>query len=119
MFTSLAKYSLEDKQNTVKKGLFKNKLADYLKIKKQFLYLLQVWFWDKSGFSLIVIRRKNWCKNGTRSNKRGERQKGRINVMGGVRYQGKRIQFGKNNQRLKALIYRLNLIRLSPAYSHQ
>ena len=36
-----------------------------------------------------------------------------------IQGQGKRIQFGKNNQRLKALIYRLNLIRLSPAYSHQ
>ncbi|WP_228056683.1 hypothetical protein [Microcoleus sp. LEGE 07076] len=28
-----------------------------------------------------VIRRKNWCKKGTRSNKRGDRRKGRINVM--------------------------------------
>jgi Transposase and inactivated derivatives len=51
---------------------------------------LQVWFWDESGFSLRVIRRKNWCKKGTRSRKRGERRKGRINVMGGVRYSDKK-----------------------------
>jgi transposase len=30
-----AKYSLEDKQNTVKRGLFKDKLAEYLRIKKE------------------------------------------------------------------------------------
>ena len=43
-----------------------------------------VWFWDETGFSLRVIRRKNWCKKGTRRKKRGDRRKGRINVMGAV-----------------------------------
>ena len=37
-----------------------------------------------------LIRRKNWCKKGTRRQKRGDRRKGRINVMGGVRYSDKK-----------------------------
>ena len=85
-----AKYSLESKQDTVERGLFKDKLAEYLRRAKESPALLQVWFWDESGFSLRVIRRKNWCKKGTRSKKRGERRKGRINVMGGVRYSDKK-----------------------------
>lgn len=68
MFTSLAKYSLEDQQDAVEMCLFKNKLSEYLRIEKKSPDLLQVWFWDESGFSLRVIRRKNWCKKGTRSN---------------------------------------------------
>ena len=39
-----AKYSLKDKQDAVESGLFKDKLADYLKIEKEFPDLLQVWF---------------------------------------------------------------------------
>ena len=85
-----SKYSLESKQDTVERGLFKDKLAEYLRIAKESPDLLQVWFWDESGFTLRVIRRKNWCKKGTRSKKRGERRKGRINVMGGVRYSDKK-----------------------------
>ncbi|MEP6500529.1 transposase [Microcoleus vaginatus] len=46
---------------------------------------LQVGFWDESGFSLRVTRRKNWCKKGSRKKVRGDRKKGRVNVMGGVR----------------------------------
>jgi hypothetical protein len=42
MFTSLAKYS-EDKQDTVERGLFKDKLAEYLRIAKESPALLQVW----------------------------------------------------------------------------
>jgi hypothetical protein len=42
MFASLAKYSLEDKQDTVKRGLFKDKLAEYLRIAKESSALLQV-----------------------------------------------------------------------------
>jgi transposase len=61
-----------------------------LQIAKEFPKLLQVWFWDESGFSLRVIRRKNWCKKGSRTKKRGDRRKGRINVMGGVRYSDKK-----------------------------
>ena len=43
MFTSLAKYSLEDKQDAVERGLFKNKLSEYLRIEKESPDLLQVW----------------------------------------------------------------------------
>jgi len=79
-----AKYSLEDKQNLEERSLFKQKLAKYLRIAKESPERLQVWFWDETGFSLRVIRRKNWCKKGTRRKKRGDRRKGRINVMGAV-----------------------------------
>ena len=51
---------------------------------------MQVWFWDESGFSLRVTRRKNWCKKGSRKNVRGDRIKGRINVIGGLRYSDKK-----------------------------
>ena len=85
-----AKYSLESKRDPDKRTAFKNKISEYLKIEKATPDRLQVWFWDESGFSLRVIRRKNWCKKGTRSKKRGERRKGRINVMGGVRYSDKK-----------------------------
>ena len=51
---------------------------------------LQVWFWDESGFSLRVLRRKNWCKKGSRKKVRGDRRKGRVNVMGGLRYSDKK-----------------------------
>jgi hypothetical protein len=49
-------------------ALFKDKLSEHLKAEKEFPDLLQVGFWDESGFNLRVIRRKNWCKKGTRSN---------------------------------------------------
>jgi transposase len=61
-----------------------------LQIEKELPKRLQVWLWDESGFSLRVIRRKNWCKKGSRTKKRGDRRKGRINVMGGVRYSDKK-----------------------------
>lgn len=61
-----ARYSLEDKQNPEKRKLFKEKLAEYLKITKETPERLQVWFWDESGFSLRVIRRKTWGKKGNR-----------------------------------------------------
>ena len=63
-----AKYSLKDKQDAVERGLFKNKLSEYIRIEKEYPDLLQLWFWDESGLSLRVIRRKNWCKKGTRRN---------------------------------------------------
>lgn len=47
--------------------------------------LLQVWFWDESGFSLRVIRRKSWGKTGQRKNVTGQRRRGRVNVMGAIR----------------------------------
>jgi hypothetical protein len=52
-----AKYSLEDKQDPVKE-LSLEKLAKYLLIAKQQPEHLQIWFWDETGFSLRVIRRK-------------------------------------------------------------
>ena len=47
---------------------------------------LQVWFWDETGFSLRVIRRKGWTLRGKRQKVTGIRSRGRINVMGGLRY---------------------------------
>ena len=61
-----------------------------MKIAKENPERLQVWFWDESGFSLSVIRRKNWTKKGKRKSVSGRRRKGRINVMGGLRYSDKK-----------------------------
>jgi transposase len=89
-----ARYSLEDKQNPEKRKLFKEKLAEYLKITKETPERLQVWFWDESGFSLRVIRRKTWGKKGNRKKLAGQRRRGRVNIMGGLRYHDKkRINF--------------------------
>jgi transposase len=89
-----ARYSLEDKQNPEKRKLFKEKLAEYLKITKENPKRLQVWFWDESGFSLRVIRRKTWGKKGNRKKVTGQRRRGRVNIMGGLRYHDKkRINF--------------------------
>jgi transposase len=84
------KYSLESKKNPEKRTAFKIKMTEYLKIEKETSERLQVWFWDESGFSLRVTRRKNWCKKGSRKNIRGYRTKGRVNVMGGLRYSDKK-----------------------------
>lgn len=89
-----AKYSLEDKQNPTQRRAFKEKLWDYLKIAKEEPERLQVWFWDESGFSLRVIRRKTWGKKGHRKKVTGQRRRGRVNIMGGLRYSDKkRINF--------------------------
>lgn len=89
-----AKYSLEDRQNRLKRKAFKNKLKEYLKIAKRQPKRLQVWFWDETGFSLRIIRRKQWTKKGKRKTVRGDRRKGRINVMGCLRATDKkRINF--------------------------
>lgn len=85
-----AKSSLEFKQNPVKREAFKQKIENYLKLEKENPNLLQVWFWDESGFSLRVIRRKIWCKKGERRKVRGDRRKGRVNVMGALRYSDKK-----------------------------
>jgi hypothetical protein len=43
---------------------------------------------------LRVIRRKIWGKKGTRKQIPGQRRKGRVNIMGGLRYHDKkRINF--------------------------
>lgn len=81
-----AKYSLEDKQDMTKREAFKEKLSFYLKASKLEPTKLQVWFWDETGFSLRVIRRKTWGKKGRRKEVTGQRSRGRVNVMGGVRY---------------------------------
>jgi transposase len=89
-----AKYSLEDKQNPEKRKVFKEKLLEYLRITKESPDRLQVWFWDESGFSLRVIRRKNWGQKGKRKKVTGQRRQGRVNIMGGLRYHDKkRINF--------------------------
>jgi len=85
-----AKYSLEDKQDPEKRKAFKEKLLEYLSIAKNNPERLQVWFWDECGFSLRVIRRKLWGKKGTRKKVSGQRRKGRINLMGGLRYTDKK-----------------------------
>lgn len=85
-----AKYSLEAKRDPEKRKAFKKKIEEYLKIEKLRPDKLQVWFWDESGFSLRVIRRKSWCKKGSRKKVRGDRRKGRVNVMGGLRYSDKK-----------------------------
>ena len=85
-----AKYSLEDKQNPEKRKIFKEKLSEYLKITLISPERLQVWFWDESGFSLRVIRRKAWGKKGYRKKVTGQRRRGRVNIMGGLRYHDKK-----------------------------
>lgn len=80
-----AKYDLGDKQNSIERALFQKRLSDYLAVARDYPELLQVWFWDESGFSLHVIRRKNWVKKGQRKNVTGQRRRGRINVMGAIR----------------------------------
>lgn len=48
--------------------------------------IFQVWFWDEAGFSLRVLRRKCWTHRGHRRKVTGQRSRGRVNVMGGLRY---------------------------------
>ncbi len=85
-----AKYSLEAKRDPEKRKEFKKKIEEYLRIEKSSPERLQIWFWDESGFSLRVIRRKNWCKKGNRKKVTGDRRKGRVNVMGGLRHSDKK-----------------------------
>lgn len=85
-----AKYSLEKKRDEAKREAFAEKIQEYLRIEQETPERLQVWFWDESGFSLRVIRRKNWCHKGKGKKLRGDRRKGRVNVMGGLRYSDKK-----------------------------
>jgi transposase len=95
-----AKYDLESQHNAIERAKFQQRLSDYLTVAREYPELLQVWFWerafgkefsfpkrrvDESGFSLQVIRRKNWGKKGQRKNIPGQRRRGRINVMGAIR----------------------------------
>ena len=79
------KYSLEDKQDKEKRKAFKEKIEEYLRIAKEKPEALQVWFWDECGFSLRVIRRQCWTKKGKRKKVKGQRRRGRVNMMGGLR----------------------------------
>jgi transposase len=85
-----AKFSLEDKQDPEKRKLFKAKLEEYLRLSKESPNRLQIWFWDECGFSLTVMRRKDWMRKGTRKKVSGIRKKGRINAMGAVRFSDKK-----------------------------
>lgn len=85
-----AKYTLEDKQDQKKREAFKEKLSGYLEASKANPERLQIWFWDESGFSMRVIRRKNWVKKGSRKKVTGQRSRGKVNVMGGLRYHDKK-----------------------------
>lgn len=85
-----AKYSLEDKQNPKKREAFKEKLIGYLSASKAHPEKIQVWFWDESGFSLRVIRRKNWGEKGHPKKVTGQRSRGRVNIMGGLRFHDKK-----------------------------
>ena len=79
-------YSLEDKQDPQNRAIFKQKLEGYLQASKVEPDKIQVWFWDESGFSLRVIRRKAWHLKGSRKKVTGKRGIGRVNVMGGLRF---------------------------------
>ena len=80
------KYSLEDKQDATKRIVFREKLETYLKAGQLAPEFFQVWFWDETGFSLRVLRRKCWTRRGRRRKVTGQRSRGRVNVMGGLRY---------------------------------
>ena len=89
-----AKYSLEDKQDKKLRKAFKEKLDEYLRFAREKPEQCQVWFWDECGFSLRVIRRRTWTKKGKRKKVKGQRRRGRVNVMGALRYNDqKRICF--------------------------
>jgi len=85
-----SKYSLEERQDPEKRELFKKKLDEYIKISKESPDLLQIWFWDESGFCLKPGRGKTWTKKGQRKKVSGRRRKGRVNVMGGLRLSDKK-----------------------------
>jgi len=61
-----------------------------LRLEKESPESLQVWFWDECGFSLRVIRRRTWTKKGKRKKVKGQRRRGRVNIMGGLRYSDKK-----------------------------
>ena len=99
------KYSLENKQNPAEREVFKEKLAEYMRIAEERPNHLQIWFWDgafkvaktlrhtaphECGFSLRVIRRRCWTKKGKRKKVKGQRRRGRVNMMGGLRYSDKK-----------------------------
>lgn len=87
-----AKSSLEELQDPKQRHKFREQLEQELAQTMQAPERLQVWFWDESGFSLRVIRRKQWRKRGKRKSVSGKRRRGRVNVMGGLRYHDRKQQ---------------------------
>ena len=85
-------FRFELAQDGEKRSAFKEKLEAELLGTKQTPERLQVWFWDESGFSLRVIRCKQWTKQGKRKTLTGKRSRGRVNVMGGLRYDDRKQQ---------------------------
>ena len=85
-----SKYSLEDKQDQQKRELFKEKIEEYIRLSNERENDIQIWFWDECGFSLRVIRRRLWTKKGKRKTVKGIRRRGRVNMMGGLRYSDKK-----------------------------
>ena len=67
------KYSLASKQDKVERAIFQEKLKTYLKAGEIAPEIFQVWFWDETGFSLRVIRRKSWTLRGRRQKVIGKR----------------------------------------------
>lgn len=84
------KYSLEDRQDPEKRKIFKEKLDEYIRLTKEEPETYQVWFWDESGFSLDVINRKNWGAKGKRKKIAKRKKRGRVNIMGAVRFSDKK-----------------------------
>lgn len=84
------KYSLEDRQDSKERKAFKEKLERWMGTEAEAPDLFQIWFWDESGFSLRVRRGKQWTQKGTSKKVSGKRRRGRINVMGGLRYGDKK-----------------------------
>ncbi len=58
---------------------------EYLTLNKQQPESYQLGFWDETGFSLRVIRRKCWGNKDKRKQITGQRSRGRVNVMGRMR----------------------------------
>lgn len=74
--------------------MFRDKLKIYLKAGSVAPDVFQVWFWDETGFSLRVLRRKCWTRRGQQRKVSGKRSRGRVNVMGGLRsHDRKRLGF--------------------------
>lgn len=70
----------------MERAVFREKLETYLKAGEVAAEIFQVWFWDETGFSLRVLRRKCWTRRGHRRKVAGQRRRGRVSVMGGLRY---------------------------------
>ena len=90
---------------------FREKLTTYLKAGVLAPEIFQVWFWDETGFSLRVIRRKCWTGQGHRREVTGQRSRGRVNVMGGLRYHDrKRLCYFVDKGHGESFFEQLNLL---------